>query len=298
MLLVHCNCDGSTPIYGATHFTLPPIPSRKDLAPLDTIAKRCLGEDTAASLSEMQASPNVAHLGEPRFAPQQPDTRLRVVVSGSDAALGAVLTRMMRGDYLWSEVAYVPSDPASPAATCWGIPADAALSFATDAPVVPAACIRTDTSEVLAGAAELTCGDGHEEFLGEIVVDSHTLLFRGPEQPSARFYGGFGARLVPTMRDPGIACTPLVTPVSTSASTSISPQQLEWMASVPGLRWIAKGKQVEPLLADASQVRTGRAVQAGGIDIRVRLNGMEKPRGVNRVTFYRHLRDLQSVRQP
>ena len=42
----------------------------------------------------------------------------------------------------------------------------------------------------------------------------------------------------------------------------------------------------------------GRAVQAGGSDITVKLDGVEKPRTVNRVTFYRHLRDIQAVRQP
>jgi len=43
-------------------------------------------------------------------------------------------------------------------------------------------------------------------------------------------------------------------------------------------------------------VRTGRAVQAGGPQLRVIVDSVPHKRPVTRVTFYRHLRDLQIVR--
>ncbi|MGV3155127.1 ATP-binding cassette domain-containing protein, partial [Corynebacterium sp. 32222D000BW] len=42
--------------------------------------------------------------------------------------------------------------------------------------------------------------------------------------------------------------------------------------------------------------KAGRAVQAGGPELRVTVDGVSRPRPVDRVTFYRHLRDLQVVR--
>lgn len=41
---------------------------------------------------------------------------------------------------------------------------------------------------------------------------------------------------------------------------------------------------------------TGRATQAGGPSLRVTVDGVSRKRPVDRVTFYRHLRDLQVVR--
>lgn len=295
MRLIHCACGPTAAIPGTERHDLPAVPTRKDLRFLDAVAKECLLNDATPSLTDIQARPDVAHLGGPQFAPQQPDERLRIIVSGTDAALGAVLTRMMRADYLWAEIAYVPADPSSAAAICWGIPDDAA-SFAVDAPVAPAACVRTDTGDVVAGSAEIFHGDGSQEYVGEVVVDSETLLYRTGGE-SGRFLGDFGARLVPTMSAPGIACTPLVTPLVASGTPSRrSPAQLEWLASTPGLGWLTRGASVAPAQTDGSRVLTGRAVQTGGTDIAVRIDGLTKPRTVTRATFYRHLRDIQSVR--
>lgn len=158
--------------------------------------------------------------------------------------------------------------------------------------------MRTDTGEAVAGSAEFFPGDGSTEYVGEIVVDSETLLYR-TDARSARFYGEFGARLVPTMSAPGIACTPLVTPLhGTGRASRRSPQQLEWLASTPGLRRLAKDASVTPGQTDGSRVLPGRAVQTGGSDIAVRIYGVLKPRTVTRATFYRHLRNIQSVRVP
>ena len=301
MRLLHCACGTGLTIPGTEHIDLPAVPTRKDLRFLDELAKGCLGEDEGASLSEIQAQPDVAHLGAPQLAPQQPDERLRVIVSGTDAALGAVLTRMMRADYLWAEVAYVPTDPTSPAAICWGIPAGAAdaATFAAEAPVVPAACVRTDAGQVVAGSASIYRGDGSEEFVGEIIVDSDTLVLNPGSEPSARFYGTFGARLVPTMREPGIACSPLTTPLATTGRESRrSPQHLEWLVSTPALRWLARGAGVAPGQTDSSRVLTGRAVQAGGESISLLIDATPHPRPLTSTTLYRHLRDMQSVREP
>lgn len=297
MRYIHCVCGTDLRLPGTEHHQLPAVPARKDLRFLDDVAAECLPEDPTPSLAEIQAMPDVRHLGAPQPAPQQPDEALRVIVSGTDAALGAVLTRMMRGDYLWAEVAFLPADPASPAAVCWGVPAraDAAAAFAMEAPVVPAACVRNDTGDVLAGSATLYRGDGTEEFVGEIVVDSQTLLYN--ERPTARFSGQFGARLVPTMDAPGIACVPLTTPITTAGPASRrSPEQLEWLSATPGLRWLARGKSAPAALADPSRALTGRAVQAGGEGISLLLDATVKPRTLTRSTFYRHLRDIQSVR--
>ncbi|MCP1387618.1 hypothetical protein M5J20_05375 [Corynebacterium sp. TA-R-1] len=298
MRLIHCACGTSDILPGAEHYALPAVPTRKDLRFLDDAAREALPADPTPSLAEIQAAPDVAHLGEPQFAPQQPDEALRVIVSGTDAALGAILTRLMRADTMWVEVAYIPSDPTSPAAVCWGLSSlNDVHSFALEAPVTPAACIRTDTGDVVAGSASIHRFGGREEFVGEIVVDSETLVFRDGSAPSARFHGQFGARLVPTMDAPGIACAPLTTPLISEGSPSRrSPAQLEWLASTPGLGWITRGKSVPAGQTDGSRVLSGRAVQTGGEQIAVRIDDQEKPRPVSRATFYRHLRDIQSVR--
>lgn len=295
MRLIHCACGTDVRLPGAEHHQLPAVPTRKDLRFLDAAARECLPVDPTPSLAEIQAQPDVAHLGTPQRAPQEPDERLRVVVSGSDAALGAVLTRMMRADYLWAEVAYIPTNPASPAAVCWGVGELDAAAFALEAPVTPAACVRSDSGDVVAGSAVIYRGDGAGEFVGEIVVDSRTLLYN--ERATARFHGLFGARLVPTMDAPGIACVPLTTPISPSGTASSrSPEQLEWLSGVPALRWLTRGKSAPPAVPDPSRALTGRAVQAGGESIALLIDATLKPRPATRATFYRHLRDIQAVR--
>lgn len=270
MRLLHCAC-GPTEISipGAQRHDLPAIPTRKDLRFLDTAAKECLPVDPTPSLAEIQKNPAAPHLGDPQFAPQQPEEPLRVIVSGSDAALGAVLTRMMRGDYLWAEVAYLPSDVGSPAAVNWGVDGD--VAFACEAPVIPAACVRTDKGLVVAGSASIYCGDGSSEFIGEIIVDSETLLMRTGGRSRRR--GLYGARLVPTMSAPGIAATTITTPLVRRGLARLLP------AGQP----------------DPTQVLTGRAVQAGGESITLLIDAHAHPPTTS-TTFYRHLRDIQSVR--
>jgi hypothetical protein len=47
---------------------------------------------------------------------------------------------------------------------------------------------------------------------------------------------------------------------------------------------------------DPASLATGRAVQAGGRELRVIVDGISAKRPVKGSTFYRHLRDLQIVR--
>ena len=266
---------------GAHRVALPAVPGRRDLGFLDDIAAHLLIDDPSPSLTDIASSPSVSYMGEPTFAPQQPSEPLRVIVSGSDAALGAVLTRMMRADYLWAEVAYLPADPSSPAAVLWDIPgsADAAMSLAVSGSVRPIPCVRHDAGVVVAGSATLTDASGGA-YIGEIVVDNEVLLFN--QSPTTEIPGPYGARLVPTVSAPGIAAAALVTPASL-------PPRTGWQRLRPR-------RAVSELMTDPDSVLTGRAVQSGGSSIQVTVNSVAAPRPVNRVTFYRHLRDIQAVR--
>ncbi|MCG7276865.1 hypothetical protein MHK08_10340 [Corynebacterium singulare] len=256
------------------------VPTRAELKQLDALAKEILPEDPTPTLDEIAAQPDVDHLGRPAAAPQARFLRdpLRVVVVGSDAALSAVLTRMMRADYLWAEVGFVPTDETSTAAMNWGLPTSAedALSFALSAPVKPVPLIRNDAGLAVAGAATITEWTD-EEITGEIIVDDDVLLRADREKHV------FGARLVPMTDAPGIVAARAVS----SFAADASPRR-----GVFGrLR-----KHVQPGQLDPASVVRGRAVQAGGPSLSISVDGVRAPRPVKRVTFYRHLRDLQIVR--
>ena len=259
MRLVHCACATGITIDGTENQELPAIPTRKDLRFLDALSREVLPVDPTPSLQEIAASPAVSHLGEPTFAPQQPDEALRIIVSGTDAALSSVLTRMMRGDYLWAEIAYLPTDPTSPAAVLWGIPTNA-QSLALDGPVRPVPCIRNDAGIVVAGSATLTHAED-KPFFGEIVVDNDVLV---RSDGHTRLYG---ARLVPTTQAPGLAAAAIRKPLFRKHT-----------------------------LIDATHTPSGRALQSGGHAIQVTVDDVPAKRPVERVTFYRHLRDIQAIR--
>ena len=272
MRLVHCACDTDITLAGTggaggavsvEEHRLPAIPSRKDLRFLDEVARLVLPVDPTPSLQEIAASPSVSHLGEPAFAPQQPDEPLRVIVSGTDAALSAVLTRMMRADYLWAEVAYLPMDPTSPASVLWGLAElsdSERLALAVSGPVRPIPCIRNDSGVVVAGSAMLQHVDD-APYLGEIVVDN-TVLVRGTGEPARRGAVIVGPAEPPARRFPRF--------------------------------WGGRGFVPSPL--DPTHTPTGRALQSGGQGILVTVDGVAAKRPVERVTFYRHLRDIQAVR--
>lgn len=259
------------------------IPTRQELKELDAYAWEILPEDPTPSLDDIAAQPDVRHLGKPAPAPQAQYLRepLRVIVAGSDAALSAALTRMMRGDYLWAEVGFVPTAGASTAATNWGLPEDpaAAWALALDGAVKPVPLIRNDAGLAVAGSATIAEWT-NEPITGEIIVDDAVLLRADRDRHT------FGAKLVPMVEDPGILAAKAVSPVDGTANASKRKRGLlSFLRTDP-----------EPGQLDPASVLTGRAVQAGGPQLRVRVDGESAKRPVTRVTFYRHLRDLQVVR--
>lgn len=265
------------------------IPTRKELALIDAFLSPLLPTDPTPSLDDIAAQPDVRHLGAPAPAPQAPHLTepARIVVAGSDAALSAVLTRLMRSDRLWAEVAFIPvpssaassssttapatstSSTASSAAQNWGLPTAPAeaLDFARTAPARPAPLIRNDSGLAVAGSATIS-DSANGAFTGEIIIDDHTLAASSPKT--------FGARLVPMTDAPGILAARATSPVESQG-------RLRSLLRKPG--------QLDP-----ESVRTGRAVQAGGPQLRVIVDSVPHKRPVTRVTFYRHLRDLQIVR--
>ena len=257
VLALRCGCPTFDLPETCEVFDLPAIPTRRDLAPLDDPIRNALPHDPTPSLDEIAAMPDVAHLGAPTLAPQQPDEPLRIVVVGTDAALSTVLTRLMRIDALWAQIGFIPTAP-STAAENWGLPGDtaSALTLATEGAVHPVPLIRDDSGTAVAGSATITPFEGRD-FVGEVIVDDHVLLSGNNE---------LGARLVPMLDAPGIAAVRY---------------KRGWFGRVG---------------ADTSSLSTGRAVQAGGVKLKVTVDGVDRPRPVDKVTFYRHLRDLQIVR--
>ena len=265
------------------------VPTRKELALIDAFLSPLLPTDPTPSLDDIAAQPDVRHLGAPEPAPQTPHLTepARIVVAGSDAALSAVLTRLMRSDRLWAEVAFIPvptsaastpsttapaaSTPSTPSAATqnWGIPTSPAeaLDFARTAPVRPAPLIRNDSGLAVAGSATISDAS-NGSFTGEVIIDDHTLAATSPKT--------FGARLVPMTDAPGILAARATSPVESQG-------RLRSLLRKPG--------QLDP-----ESVRTGRAIQAGGPQLRVIVDSVPHKRPVTRVTFYRHLRDLQIVR--
>ena len=80
----------------------------------------------------------------------------RIVVSGTDADLAAVLVRLLRRDRLDVELAYVPADRRSAAARLWGLPhGAAAVELAHDGVARPAPLVRDDAGGVLVGRGEI-----------------------------------------------------------------------------------------------------------------------------------------------
>lgn len=329
LMVLHCGPDAgregtqnSTPDEGAvaeilrrrgipetrvSHHTLSAVPARKELRFLDEMATDILPEDPTPSLAEISAQPDVAHLGAPKLAPQQPAERLRVIVIGDDAALSAVLTRMMRADYLWAEVGYVPTQTTSVAATNWAIPTDpaAALEVAVAGPVRPVPLIRTDSGLAVAGSAIISNWD-NAEFTGEIIVDD-AILVRHEGDPGIRFHGVFGTRLVPMTDAPGIAAVRATSPIAPRDGTAktgfgswlagrLSPERLQRLSQGGLFAGVLHAAPVRTGLVAPGSLKTGRAVQAGGPALAVTVDGVRAKRAVERSTFYRHLRDLQIVR--
>lgn len=278
--------------------TVPTCPGRKDLHFIDELVARYLQHDPTPSLDEIAAQPDVDHLGAPGPDPRTPIDTVRLVVVGTDADLDAVATRLMRIDATWIELAYVPvlaggdvlSDESnveaqSVIATSWGV-ADKPWSIALSGSVRPVPLIRDDSGRATLGVAEICSTDG-SPFVGEIIIDDTTV--GAPDEND--FYG---TRLVSTLDAPGIAAVAMTGPSAysgdrTKSTRSSSPHERRGFLG----RLFHRGPEAG---AVDSAVLTGRAVQAGGKPFMVYRDGVPHPRALTRVTFYRHLRDMQVVR--
>ena len=158
------------------------VPTRQELKALDSLAAEVLPEDPTPSLAEIAAQPDVAHLGTPQYAPQPISDPLRVVVVGSDAALSAVLTRLMRADTMWVEVGFVPTDDDSPTADYWGITnlsIEEQFDCAASGRVRPLPLIRDDAATAVAGRASVSDWE-NRELTAEIIVDDDVLARHQP----------------------------------------------------------------------------------------------------------------------
>lgn len=296
LIVIRCGSDVSLELPAeATLLDVSAVPTRKELRALDDAAAIALPHDPTPTLDEIAAQPDVRHLDTPELAPQAPHLKdpLRVVVVGTDAALSAVLTRMMRSDYLWAELGFVPVEE-STVARNWGLPTDfeSALSVALSAPVRPVPLIRNDAGLAIAGSASISEWS-NGEITGEIIVDDHVVVRH--EATNTTGIGTYGARLVPMVDAPGILAAKAVSPVAASASFGLAADT----AKPSGFgAWLRSkfSSPAAPGQLDEDTVCTGRAVQAGGPELRVVVDGVSAKRPVNRVTFYRHLRDLQVVR--
>ncbi len=287
-------CGNSTPIPEPFEvLDLSAVPTRQELKTLDTLAHSILPVDPTPSLEEIAAQPEVRHLGSPQLAPQPISDPLRIIVLGSDAALSAILTRMMRADYLWVQVAFIALDTSSTAARNWDLPTEfaAAWDSAVSAPVRPVPLIRNDSGIAVAGYATISAwpttpdtDNPEPEFTGEIIVDNDVLVRQ------AAGGGLYGARLVPMLDAPGILAAPALGPLTTPSAPSTT--RKKGFLSRLGLH----RPTPQPGELDTAHLLTGRAVQAGGPSMKVIVDGISAKRPVDRVTFYRHLRDLQIVR--
>ncbi|MGV0383273.1 hypothetical protein ACUY2T_00690 [Corynebacterium sp. 22_2729] len=251
------------------------IPTRKELRFLDDLERFVVG--STPSLDELMQRPDAPHLGTPQPDPHQVSERVRVIVQGSDAAIAAVVSKLMRIDALRVEVGFIPTG-SSAVALSWGLdptfsPAQH-LTFALASPAVPTPVIRDDHGVVTLGVAEVTGPEGDSgtaEMIGEVIVDS-AVLFEQNKAGTSDFNNG--VRMVPTPDAPGLAAVQ--------------------RPPLPRKGWFGRTKK--PRSTVSPTVLRGRALQAGGVDLVVTRDGVRHPRPLKSVTFYRHLRDGQFVR--
>jgi hypothetical protein len=180
----------------------------------------------------------------------------RVLVSGTDADLAAVLVRLLRTDRLDVEVAFLPAGR-SPAAAAWSLPTGAAavdLALTGTATGVP--LVRDDSGGVLVGRGEIA------DVNGECYCDD-ALVLRG----GAR-------RLVVAPGPDGIAV------------------RAGWSGRAPD----GRARPVPPLAPKGHGSAVGRAVQVGCEPTTVVVDGVAHPRPVPRWTWYRHTSDWLLVR--
>ena len=264
------------------HYEVSLVPTRRELSVIDPVAAELLPVDPEPTVEEIAQQKSVPHLGQPQPAPQRPSEPLRVIVVGTDAALAAVATYLMRKNLLWVELAHIPT-AASTAAKNWqirsgrGLDAAGALSGVT----MPVPLIRDDTGHAIVGYALLTepgiSGlSSATGFFGEVYVDEHK-MFTGTCP---------GLQIRPTPTAPGIVADELPAPESSAAASTSAP---------PSLWQKLRGRRGRSSVRPPHQPMTGRAVQVGSTGFRFVRDGIESKKPREKTTLYRHLRDLQIV---
>ena len=182
----------------------------------------------------------------------------RVLVSGSDGDLAAVLLRLLRTDRLDVEVAFLPVGR-SAVATIWGLPRGAdAVTLALDGAAAATPLVRDDTGGVLVGRGEI------RGLRGECYCDD-TLVLRGSA--------------------PHLVVAPIATGVAVRAGRT---------ARLPD----GTTDPVAPRAPRGRGAAVGRAVQIGGAPMTVIADGLAHPRELERRTWYRHTADWLFVRPP
>ena len=203
-------------------------------------------------VAELPARPGRTEL-DPVLAAHDPR---RLIITGSDADLAAVLVRLLRTDRLQIEIAYRPAHR-TPATAAWGLPVGpAAVTAALEAPAGPVPLIRDDGGGVLVGRGEM------RSVRGECYCDEH-LVLRGEAR-----------RLVVAPTPDGLAVR---------AGRHPRPPDGR-MAPVPARAPAGQGAAI------------GRAVQIGCEPATVLLDGVPHPRPVRRWAWYRHTEDWLLVR--
>ncbi|WP_137874600.1 hypothetical protein [Rhodococcus sp. Q] len=148
------------------------------------------------SLSTLPCTSVPAVPAKPDFdalLPALDDTDARLVVVGDDGALAATVTRLMRGERLHVEVAYVAAER-TPVTRLYGLPVgERAAHLAVTGAVSPLPLIRDDSGTALVGEATITGPDGGP-LVGEAYADSER-VFSG-EIPALR--------VAPTPALPGV----------------------------------------------------------------------------------------------
>jgi hypothetical protein len=209
----------------------------------------------AVPVVELPARAGRAEL-DPALAEHDPN---RLLVSGSDADLAAVLVRLLRTDRLHIEVAYLAARR-TPATAAWGLPTgSAAATAALAAPASQVPLIRDDSGGVLVGRGEI------RGMRGECYCDE-TLVLRG-------------------------AAPWLVVAPSPAGGLAVRAGRL-------GRRPDGRTRPVPAAAPSGRGSAVGRAVQVGCEPATVLLDGVAHPRPVRRWSWYRHTGDWLLVRTP
>lgn len=167
-----------------------------DSIDLERVLLTC-GSHGSRRLATPSGVPTVALPARPGKADLDPvlaGNPRRLVVAGDDADLAAVLQRLLRGERLDVELAYLPAR-GSDAARAWGLPTDVDLAFEGKASSVP--LVRDDSGGVLVGRGEV------RGMRGECYCDD-VLVLRGsaPRLVVAPGPGGVAVRAGRTGRLP------------------------------------------------------------------------------------------------